>query len=280
MDALPSLEDDGLITPVVGEWGEEKYQLVGCYAQVFARSMKNRWEQRICIDLYSGSGRARLKDSRRIVNASPLLALGITDPFDRYIFCDLDATNINALKSRVEREYPTRDVRYVQGDSNANVKQILSLIPPYSTDCRVLTFCFVDPFNIKNLKFETIKQLAAGKRSIDFLVLIPSGMDAQRNTRHANSLYAEFLDNPSWRDDWNREEQHRRGFGNFFVDQFGTAMKRIGFRWEGVPSTRIIKNEKNSPIYHLAFFSRAPIAGRFWDDCKKYTRTQSKLPFM
>lgn len=280
MDSLPSLEDDGLVAPIVGEWGEEKYQLVGCYAQVFARSMKNRWEQRICIDLFSGSGRAQLKDSHRIVPASPLLALGITDPFDRYIFCDIDEANINALKSRVEREYPTRDVRYVQDDSNANVEQILTLIPPYSTECRVLNFCFVDPFNIKNLKFETIKQLAAGKRSIDFLVLIPSGMDAQRNTRHDNTLYADFLDNASWRDEWKREEQRRRGFGSFFVDQFGAAMERIGFRWEGVPSTRIIKNEKNSPIYHLAFFSRAPIASRFWDDCKRYTRTQAKFPFM
>jgi three-Cys-motif partner protein len=246
----------------------------------FARSMKNKWEQRICIDLFSGSGRARLRDSRRIVPASPLLALGITDTFDRYIFCDLDEANISALKARVAREYPTRDVRYVPGDSNANVKQILKLIPAYSAESRVLTFCFVDPLKIKNLKFETIKQLAAGKRSIDFLVLIPSGMDAQRNIRHDNTLNADFLDNPSWRDEWNNEKQRRRGFGSFFVDQFGAAMERIGFRWEGVPSTRIIKNETNSPMYHLAFFSRAALAGRFWDDCKKYTRTQAKLPFM
>jgi len=280
MDTLPSLDDDGLPTPVVGEWGEEKYQLVGCYAQIFARSMKNKWEQRVCVDLFSGSGRARLKDSNRIVPASPLLCLGISDPFDRYIFCDLEQANIDALKSRVQQEYPARDVRYVPGDSNANVKQILSLIPPYSTTSRVLTFCFVDPFNIKNLKFETIRQLAAGKRSIDFLVLIPSGMDAQRNTRHENTLYADFLDNPSWRTEWKNEEHHRRGFGNFFVDQFGAAMVRLGFRWEGVPSTRIIKNEKNSPIYHLAFFSRAAIAGRFWDDCNRYTRPQTKFPFM
>ncbi len=280
MEALPSLADDGLATPLVGEWAEEKYQLVSCYAQVFARSMKNKWEQRTYIDLFSGAGRARLRDSGRIVPASPLLALGISDPFDRYIFCDLDDANIDALKSRVRLDYPARDVRYVPGDSNANVGQVLSLIPPYSSGNRVLTFCFVDPFNIKNLKFETIRQLAEGKRRIDFLCLIPSGMDAQRNTRQENSLYADFLDNPAWRDAWKIEEQNRRGFASFFVDQFGSAMERLGFLWEGVPSTRIIKNEKNSAIYHLSFFSRAPLAGRFWDECKKYTRTQTKFSFM
>ncbi len=209
--------------------------------------------------------------------------LGITDPFDRYIFSDIDETNLTALRSRVDREFSTRDVQYVPGDSNANVSKILRLIPPYSKDCRVLTFCFVDPFNVGNLKFETIKQLAAGKRRIDFLVLIPSGMDAQRNTRHDNTLYAEFIDNHSWRKDWGDLgdlEQRRRGFGNFFVDQFGSAMERIGFNWGGVPSTRVIKNENNSPIYHLAFFSRADIASRFWDDCKRYTMPQATLPFM
>jgi len=267
MEALPSLADDGLTTPLVGEWAEEKYQLVSCYAQVFARSMKNKWEQRIYIDLFSGAGRARVRDSGRIVPASPLLALGISDPFDRYIFSDLDEANIDALKSRVSLDYPARDVRYVQGDSNANVGQVLSLIPPYSSGNRVLTFCFVDPFNIKNLKF-------------DFLCLIPSGMDAQRNTHQDNSLYADFLDNPTWRDAWRIEELNRRGFASFFVDQFGSAMERLGFLWEGVPSTRIIKNEKNSAIYHLSFFSRAPLAGRFWDECKKYTRTQTKFSFM
>jgi three-Cys-motif partner protein len=276
--SLRSFDDDGLKTPEVGEWGEEKYQLVRCYAQIFARSMKNNFECRVYVDLFAGAGRARLADSRRIVHASPLLALGIEDPFDRYIFCEIDDDKLSALRKRVQKDYPSRDVRFVPGDSNSEVINVLKHVPQHSTTYRVLTFCFVDPCNIANLKFPTIDRLAAGHRLIDFLILIPSGMDAQRNWQRDNSLYSEFLGNSDWRLKWSDQPQSR-AFANFFVDQFASSMTGIGFRWEGLGSTEIFKNEKNSTMYHLAFFSRNQLAARFWDDCKRYSRAQTKLPF-
>jgi hypothetical protein len=74
---LPELEDDGLSTPDISEWGEEKYRLVGYYATLFANSMKGKWGSRVYIDLFSGAGRARIKDTNRILPASPLLALDV-----------------------------------------------------------------------------------------------------------------------------------------------------------------------------------------------------------
>jgi len=241
--------------------------------------MKNRFECRVYIDLFSGSGRAKLADSERIVPASPLLVLGIKDPFDRYIFCDLDEEKLDALRSRVGRDFSSRKVEFVPGDANQKVPPILSLIPQHSKSFRVLTFCFVDPFKIDNLKFETIRRLAAGDRKIDFLILIPS-MDAQRNWQVDNSLYAEFLGTEDWRRVWTRQQQSQRPFANFFVDEFANSMQKIGFTWNGLPSTRQIKNEKNSTIYHLAFFSSAPIASMFWDECRKYTTPQGAFSFM
>lgn len=278
MDRLPPLDDDGLETPEVGEWAEEKYQLVRCYSQIFATSMKHKRECRVYIDLFAGAGRAKLANSRRIVHASPLLALGIKDPFDRYIFCELDEAKLTALRQRAETDYPARKIKYVPGDSNSQVASILAHIPQHSSTFRVLTFCFVDPFNVANLKFRTIEQLSAPARSIDFLILIPSGMDAQRNSQRDNALYGDFLGNPDWRSNWPKQPQSR-SFANFFVDEFATSMKRIGFRWDGLRSTEVIRNKKNSPIYHLAFFSRVGIATRFWDDCKKYSRAQTDIPF-
>jgi three-Cys-motif partner protein len=175
--------------------------------------------------------------------------------------------------------FSARQTRFVPGDSNENVDEILSYIPQYSKTFRVLTFCFVDPFNVDNLKFETIRRLAGGDRRIDFLVLVPSGMDAQRNWQHDNNLYTEFLGNRDWRTEWQHQQQTHRSFANFFVDEFGKSMDRIGFRWGGTPSTRVIKNEKQSAMYHLAFFSRASIASTFWDDCKELTSQQQKLRF-
>jgi len=241
--------------------------------------MKKKWECRVGIDLFAGAGRARIRGSKRIVEASPLQALGVTDPFDRYIFCELDPEKLAALQQRVSSKYPTRDVTYVVGDSNQNVDTVLSHIPQYRFGFRVLSFCFVDPFNVANLKFETISKLADGGRKIDFLVLIPTGMDAQRNWERESGSYGEFLGNTNWRAVWERERRTDPSFANFFVNEFARSMVRIGYRWEGIASTEVIKNKKRSPLYRLAFFSRNELGSQFWDICRETTATQAKLPF-
>ena len=102
--------------PEIGPWGEEKYRLVGNYAQIFATSMKQKWQCRFYIDLFAGAGRARIRETRKIVDGSPLIALGIEDRFDRYIFCEKDLTKIDALTKRVTSDYSGIDVHYVAGE--------------------------------------------------------------------------------------------------------------------------------------------------------------------
>lgn len=66
---LPELEDDGLSTPDISEWGEEKYRLVGYYATLFANSMKGKWGSRVYIDLFSGGFRCKQqRQSARMSN--------------------------------------------------------------------------------------------------------------------------------------------------------------------------------------------------------------------
>ena len=50
-----SARPDNLYTPLVGQWSEEKYMLLANYAQVFATSMKDKWEDRVYVDLFAGA---------------------------------------------------------------------------------------------------------------------------------------------------------------------------------------------------------------------------------
>jgi hypothetical protein len=50
------VEDDGLECPPVGAWAEEKYRLVSLYDELFATGMKDKWDERVYIDLYAGAG--------------------------------------------------------------------------------------------------------------------------------------------------------------------------------------------------------------------------------
>jgi three-Cys-motif partner protein len=162
----------------------------------------------------------------------------------------------------------------VVGDSNETIDQVIAHIPRYSSTNRVLTFCFVDPYRVANLKFRTIERLAAN-RAIDFLVLIPTGMDATRNERQQNQLLDEFLGNANWRTD--RAAQPTRQFANFVIEEFAHSMEGLDYRWDGLTSTRVIRNSRNAPIYHLAFFSKHPRGSDFWKKCQKSTTAQGSI---
>jgi three-Cys-motif partner protein len=278
MDPLPSLHDDGLVTPVAGDWGEDKYQLVKCYASLFATAMKNKWECLVYIDLFAGAGRSRFVDTGKIVPASPLVALDIPERFTKYIFCEKDDLKLRALEQRVSAEFPTLDVSYVLGDCNVNVDKIIALIPAFSRSYKVLTFCFVDPYNLASLSFATLERLSRN-RLIDFLVLIASGMDANRNRdlyiNATNTALTSFLGTDTWRSQW---PQLNKNFGDFVADQFGSAMARLEYIYQGLPSLQLIRStDKKLALYHLGVFSKHARGAEFWQKCRQATNPQRPL---
>lgn len=277
MEPLPSLEDDGLPVGNVGDWAERKYRLIAYYADMFATSMKDKWRSRVYIDLFAGPGRGRIAGSARIIPTSPTLALEVRHPFDRYVFCDIDAARVAALRERVSAAHAGRDVRYLTGDVNDLVDQVLREVPVSRPGAGVLSFCVVDPFSMGNLRFETIERLTS--IFVDFLVLIPSYMDAHRNERYyldeGSSTVADFLGNPGWREAWSKAGGE---FGRFIVDQFGLSMKGLGFIYEGLGNEVLVHlTGKNVKLYHLAFYSKSELGMKFWRQARKYSDVQMNL---
>jgi three-Cys-motif partner protein len=271
MEPLPTLTGDGLATPDVGAWAEEKYQLVRYYADIFSRAMSRKFRL-VYADIFAGAGHAMIRETRRIVPASPILVLDLPTPFSRYVYSEFEESNAAALEVRAQRHAPNRDVVVIRGDTNANVAEILSHIPQQS-----LTFCFADPFNLENLRFASVAALADGRR-IDFLVLLASGMDANRNEveyiKPTNNTVELFTGTADWRSRWRHKSLN---FGDFVADEFGRAMSRLGYQYEGLSATKVITNSKNAPLYRLAFFSRNDLGMKFWYDSLKYTDPQTSL---
>lgn len=278
---LPVLEDDGLITPDVGFWAEKKYRLVQNYATMFATSMQGKWDHLVYVDLFAGAGRSLLRDRNEIVAASPLLALDIPTPFTQYIFCELDAAKFAALQQRVHRGHGHCDVRFLHGDANMLVDRILAEMPRPHRGCKVLGFCFADPYNLENLRFDTISQLS--QRFFDFLILIPTGMDARRNipiyeTKPGSKLDV-FLGIADWREAWQTAQQSGKGAELFLTRYYGERMASLGYIPTEPQETVAIRNEKNSTIYRFGFYSRHNLAKKFWQQVKKYSDDQLDFGF-
>ena len=275
--------DDGRLTEAVGAWAEEKYRHVGMYAEMFATAMKNMWNCRVYIDLFAGSGHSEIRNTDKVVFTSPLISLSLPDSFDRYIFCDKSQDNIEALAVRVKELAPDADVRYVVGDVNKHCKiaEILSHIPAHSKDFTVMSFCFADPYRIRDLNFDTIRLLGA-ERIMDFLILLALGMDANRNVeeyaKEDNDTLQVFLDNSEWRAKWNIAKGRGENLVYFLASRYVDAMTGLGFRRRPVSKMHLVRSDrKKLPLYYLALFSKHDRAYRFWDDVLKYSTQQLGL---
>lgn len=93
----------------VGSWSERKYSLVGGYCEIFNDGIKNKFTNRVYVDLFAGAGYAPVKGKNKILKSSPLIALAIPTSFTKYIFCEMEEEKLNALKARARREHPEKD---------------------------------------------------------------------------------------------------------------------------------------------------------------------------
>ena len=273
------VDDDGLITPEVRPWAEEKYRLLALYDELFSTGMKNKWDCRVYVDLYAGAGHSRIEGTKKVLRGSPLLALSVPDPFDKYVFCEEDRGLLDALKVRVSRIRPGADVSYVAGNCDAKVEQILGHIPKASSNFRVLSLCVVDPFDF-GLKFATLRRLS--EVFIDFVVLLAIGMDANRNYEHyvdgASRKIDEALGNSEWRDRWKEVGVKRSDFRPFLANEFARSMETLRYLRTPLDRMKQVRSlENNLPLYYLALFSRSETAFKFWDDVLKYSSDQRGL---
>lgn len=277
-DILIEAPDDGLFHDEVGAWSEDKYRLVSIYETIFSTGMKHQWDSRVYIDLYAGSGIVRLRGTNRFLMGSPLLALSVKNPFDRYIFCEQNHTALGALQQRVKKLFPTADVRFVAGDCGDNVEEVCQNIPRASQSYRVLSLCFVDPYDI-SVKFATLRRIA--DFYVDFVVLLALHMDANRNLSNyltsSNRKVDDFLGNREWRKKW-AEYKNKSDFPRFLAEEYAAQMQTLGFLPMPFHKMRQVRHgEKNIRLYELALFSHHPRAHEYWDEGLKYSTVQRTL---
>lgn len=274
------VEDDGLHTPEVGPWAEEKYRIVSLYDSLFSTGMKNKWGARVYIDLYAGAGHAKIEGTNRIVRGSPLIALNVPYRFDKYVFCEENKRCINALKQRVRTQFSNVDVEFIHGDCNQKASDILAKIPD-SNNKRILSLCFIDPFNI-GIHFDTVKCLSS--KRMDFLIVLPTGMDATRNqTRYfdkKSSQIARFLGRPDWRKLLEQAEKQGILFRQFLADLYASQMATLGYIKVSVSKMKEVRSDdKKQFLYHLAFFSKSERGYEFWDKVLKHSDPQQPLAY-
>ena len=269
--------DDGLLLPEVGGWSEDKYRAVAIYNKLFTTGMKYKFK-RVYIDLFAGAGASIEKGTDRIVKGSPLLALDLDDKYDKYIFCEKDPGRAEALEQRINSNFKEVDYLIITGDSNKHLVEIHEDIPRGNN---VLSFCFIDPYKLRTLKWKTVKFLAQHRR-MDFLIMFPTGYEINLNRKryieNNSEIITEALGIDTWKSEWDGSNQRENQFPKFVAEQFGAQMQKLEYLRDGLATMkRIKKRDQNLWLYHLAFYSRNPRGYAFWKSAINYSGEQTSL---
>ena len=281
-DPLVRVQNDGLFYDnPVGEWTLIKYKLLGSYCDIFTSGMRKKWDQLIYIDLYAGAGFTKIKESSKIYRNAAMIAMSIPHPFSLYILCDENEECLNALKERTNRDFPYHNKQFILGDCNKKIEEIKKIIPRHGLENKVLSFCFVDPFDL-NIHFSTISNLA-DNRLIDFLILQALSMDGNRNENNylmeSSRKIEWFLGLINWRERYKIFMQGKSdSFIRYLAEEYGNQMAGIGYKLEQLNHAVRIPG-KNVLLYYLSFYSKHDRGVSFFRQVEKRSQPQLKFDF-
>ena len=267
--------EDGLPVSEVGEWALDKHERLRRYIAITC-PVRKKWLQPMraglvpagatYIDLFCGSGRSRIRGTDHVIDGSPIVATSAAAqggaPFSRVLLADLNPSFVQAACTRLSaRGIP---VEGLEGPATDTAREIVKALDPYG-----LHFAFIDPYNLKDLAFSVIEQLA-GLGRMDMLIHV-SVQDLQRNLcrniGRADSALDRFA--PGWRDYVDisaRDEVVRAAVFDYWLG----LIRRLDMRpFQGV---ELVVGEKNQRLYWLVLVSRHERASELWDKIRNTSR--------
>src|ERR1035441_7673137 len=253
-------EMDGLPIRDSGPWIETKHKLLTYYSHLFATGMKNHWNSRVYLELFSGPGRCLIRKTGKEDLGSPLKV--IEQEFTNFIFTEMSVPAAEALAQRLVDFKNSARTEIWCGDC-ADAIQSMEI------PARSLTFAFIDPTGIGHAPFSLIENLHL-KTRCDLLINIQHGMGIKMNIHQytpdakEESALTRFLGNDSWKQ---LPRHNAREFFRNVLGLYKEHLEKLGFKFVG--REVLITNDHNTPLYLLLYASEHPKGKEFWDKSMK-----------
>lgn len=221
---------------------------------IFANGMAKKWDRLVYVDLFAGPGVCVVEDTDDFYDGSPLDAM--RHAFTNWIFVDLDASVLDALRTRATPLAAGHAITFIQGDCNSVIRDVLRAIPE-----RSLTLAFLDPTNWQ-VTFDTVKSLVTG-RAVDVILTFQGGM--LKRVRHiaTQPRVDAFFGTREW-----RPLVAGGGAPHLydFCECYRKQMRTLAYEDRGTPLDPAMKNSTGAHLYHLLFFSRNERGHDFWSE--------------
>jgi three-Cys-motif partner protein len=248
----------------IGYWSEIKLDILKKYAHAYSTILSTQAEPKLhhsYIDAFAGAGIHFSRSTHDMVLGSPLNALSIHPPFQKYYLIDLDSQKIRGLRQIIGKR---PDVDLFTGDCN---KVLLDKVfPNLRFEDYRRGLCILDPYGL-HLDWKVI-QKAGEMKTIDVFLNFPVA-DMNRNVLWRDPEGVSESDiqrmNTFWGDESWRVEAYSTS-GNLFgipekekneviAEGFQKRLKNVaGFSC--VPKPLPMRNSKGAIIYYLFFASQ------------------------
>lgn len=282
-----SASDQG---PTVGPWAREKLDALGAYLDFYTKVLKHQghWvKSTTFVDAFAGAGRARLRrragapaaesllaeidplpidaEAEEYIHGSPRVALGIANPFSRYVFIERDPARVAELEQLRQECGERYRIEVRPGTCDEELDALLRGDLGRSGHLAVV---FLDPFGMQ-LSWSMIQRLAATKR-IEVMINFTLGMAIQRVLPRDAVLrpgWSETLDRffgiHGWYDQvYERQTdllgtrtEKRRDAGPRLLEWY---CGRLRAAFGHVSPARLIKNTKGGHLYYLIWAGPHP----------------------
>jgi len=256
-------DEDELPREIVGEWARDKYARLAKYIDI-SRGVRSRFVGKgnagaSYIELFSGPGRVRFKNTDEVGHGSPLIAWTQAanggSAFTQVHIADADQRLVDATLTRLVRHKAPAQSEC--GIAEVTVARIIPKLNKYA-----LHFAFLDPYNLGALPFEVIRKLADLNR-MDILIHV-SVQDLNRNLLRYLEKSSSPLDAfaPNWKQhvDSDRSIEHIRGK---LFEYWRGLLRTIGM--STAEAAELVVGKTNQPLYWLAFVARHKLALDFWE---------------
>jgi three-Cys-motif partner protein len=250
---------------IVGNWSEEKLNLLGKYLNAYTNIMQaQNWCRNgyYYIDAFAGSGKPKSKDEERYIDGSPIVALKIKNPFKSYIFIEKEDWRVKKLQ-RLKEEFKNASIEIKQGDCNKVI--INSITPNIRYEKFNRGIIFLDPFGM-DLDWSVIEKISETKALEIFLNFPVMAINRSILLNNPDRLTEEkiarmnaFWGSADWMTDIYKETPDLfEGKRIEKVSQTGKSLgslfqKRLNEVFPEVTFPLVMKNSVNAPLYCLFF---------------------------
>lgn len=169
---------DSKIKNEYAEYTALKLICVNYYKTIFLKVVrgnvkaKTYYDGAVYIDLFSGSGLVKLRETGDIIAGSPLCTLSNPDMnFDYAVCVEKDKKKSQVLEQRLGKILPKEKFNVIQGDCNSVIGDVVDDIE--SKFKNPIVFTFVDPEGME-IKMDTLKSLSNSFPAQDFMINVGS----------------------------------------------------------------------------------------------------------